>query len=130
MADRLLAIYAEIKDDYLRARGSDIEDVTQRILVALSGERPRYRNLTEDAVIVAEDLLPSAVAELDFEHARAIVTDAGGWASAAAAGGVWRSWSMLKRGGSPFPPQRPPPTSSARARRVRRGAPATPALRT
>jgi phosphotransferase system enzyme I (PtsI) len=80
-ADRLLAIYAEIKDDYLRERGSDIEDVTQRILVALSGERPNFRKLTEDAVIVAEDLLPSAVAELDFEHARAIATDAGGWTS-------------------------------------------------
>jgi phosphotransferase system enzyme I (PtsI) len=80
-ADRLLAVYAEIKDDYLRARGSDIEDVTQRVLVALSGERSGYRKLTEDAVIVAEDLLPSAVAELDFKHARAIATDAGGWTS-------------------------------------------------
>jgi phosphotransferase system enzyme I (PtsI) len=80
-ADRLLAVYAEIKDDYLRERGSDIEDVTQRILVALSGEGPDYRKLTEDAIIVAEDLLPSAVAELDFEHARAIATDSGGWTS-------------------------------------------------
>jgi phosphotransferase system enzyme I (PtsI) len=80
-ADRLLAVYAEIKDDYLRERGSDIEDVMQRILVALSGERSNYRQLKEDAVIVAEDLLPSAVAELDFEHARAIATDAGGWTS-------------------------------------------------
>jgi phosphotransferase system enzyme I (PtsI) len=80
-ADRLLAVYAEIKDDYLRARGSDIEDVMQRVLVALSGERSGYRKLTEDAVIVAEDLLPSAVAELNFEHARAIATDAGGWTS-------------------------------------------------
>jgi phosphotransferase system enzyme I (PtsI) len=80
-ADRVLAVYAEIKDDYLRERGSDIEDVTQRILVALSGERPDHRSLTEDAVIVAEDLLPSAIAELDFKHARAIATDAGGWTS-------------------------------------------------
>ena len=79
--DRILAVYAEIKDDYLRERGSDIEDVMQRILVALSGEPPRYRHLTEDAVIVAEDLLPSAMAELDFDHARAIATDAGGWTS-------------------------------------------------
>jgi phosphotransferase system enzyme I (PtsI) len=80
-ADRILAVYAEIKDDYLRERGSDIEDVVQRILVALSGEPPPLRNLTEDAVIVAEDLLPSAMAELDFEHVRAIATDAGGWTS-------------------------------------------------
>ena len=81
VGDRLLSQYAEIKDDYLRERGSDIEDVIHRVLEALSGERPRYRDLTADAVIVAEDLLPSAVAELDLEHARAIVTDAGGWTS-------------------------------------------------
>ena len=81
VADRLLAVYEEIKDDYLRERGSDIEDVTQRILVALGGGRPHLRQLTEDAVIVAEDLLPSAVAELDLVHARAIATDAGGWTS-------------------------------------------------
>ncbi|MBA3806713.1 MAG: phosphoenolpyruvate--protein phosphotransferase, partial [Acidobacteria bacterium] len=81
VSDRLLAVYSEIKDDYLRERGSDIEDVAQRLLVALSGERPGYRQLTEDAVIVAEDLLPSTMAELDFEHARAIATDAGGWTS-------------------------------------------------
>jgi phosphotransferase system enzyme I (PtsI) len=81
VGDRILAVYAEIKDDYLRERGSDIEDVMQRILVALSGEGPGYRKLTEDAVIVSEDLLPSAVAELDFKYARAIATDAGGWTS-------------------------------------------------
>jgi phosphotransferase system enzyme I (PtsI) len=81
VGDRILAVYAEIKDDYLRERGSDIEDVMQRILVALSGGGSRYRSLTEDAVIVSEDLMPSAVAELDFKHARAIATDAGGWTS-------------------------------------------------
>ncbi len=82
VSDRLRAVYSEIKDEYLRERGSDIEDVTQRLLVALSGgERPHALVLKEDAVIVAENLLPSAVAELDFEHARAIATDAGGWTS-------------------------------------------------
>lgn len=84
IADRLLAGYAEIKDDYLRERGSDIEDVAQRILDALSGggaARPHQTLMNEDAVLVAENLLPSAMAELDFEHARAIATDAGGWTS-------------------------------------------------
>ena len=82
VGDRLLAVYAEIKDEYLRGRSSDIEDVMQRLLVTLGGgERPHPRLLKEDAVVVAENLLPSAVAELDFEHARAIATDAGGWTS-------------------------------------------------
>lgn len=81
VSDRLLAVYAEIKDNYLRERGSDIDDVVQRLLVALSGERPVHRDLSEDAVIVAPDLLPSAVAELNLKYARAIATDTGGWTS-------------------------------------------------
>ena len=79
-ADRLLAVYEEIKDDYLRERSSDIEDVTRRLLVALVGAHP-VRKLSGDAVIVAEELLPSAIAELDFSHVRAVATDAGGWTS-------------------------------------------------
>ncbi|HYO99685.1 MAG TPA: phosphoenolpyruvate--protein phosphotransferase [Pyrinomonadaceae bacterium] len=79
-SDKLLAVYSEIKDDYLRERSSDIEDVTRRLLVALSGESPS-RRLTEDAIIVAEELLPSAAAEFDFSHVRAIASDAGGWTS-------------------------------------------------
>jgi len=79
-SDKLLAVYAEIKDDYLRERSSDIEDVTRRLLVALSGEA-QSRRLTEDAIVVAEELLPSSAAELDFSHVRAIASDAGGWTS-------------------------------------------------
>ncbi|HEV2765109.1 MAG TPA: phosphoenolpyruvate--protein phosphotransferase [Pyrinomonadaceae bacterium] len=80
VTDRLLAVYAEIEDDYLRERSSDVEDVTRRVLTALSGETEAAR-LTEDAVVVAEELLPSAAAELDFEHVKALATDAGGWTS-------------------------------------------------
>lgn len=79
-SDKLLAVYAEIKDDYLRERSSDIEDVTRRLFVALSGEA-QSRHLTEDAILVAEELLPSTMAELDFSHVRAIASDAGGWTS-------------------------------------------------
>ncbi|HLL71069.1 MAG TPA: phosphoenolpyruvate--protein phosphotransferase [Pyrinomonadaceae bacterium] len=79
-SDKLLAVYSEIKDDYLRERSSDIEDVTRRLLVALSGEA-QSRRLTEDAIIVAEELLPSAAVEFDFSHVRAIASDAGGWTS-------------------------------------------------
>ncbi len=81
VGDSLLYLYSQIKDDYLRERGSDIEDVMQRLLVALSGAQSGNRNLSEDAVIVSQDLLPSAVAELDLNHVRALVTDTVGWTS-------------------------------------------------
>src|SRR5206468_10380 len=38
VGDRLLSIYRQINDDYLRERGSDIEDVIQRLLANLTGE--------------------------------------------------------------------------------------------
>jgi phosphotransferase system enzyme I (PtsI) len=81
VTDRVLAVYEEIKDDYLRERSSDIEDVTRRLLVALSGESLPSRQLTEDACLVAEELMPSTIAEIDFSHVKAIATDAGGWTS-------------------------------------------------
>jgi phosphoenolpyruvate-protein phosphotransferase (PTS system enzyme I) len=81
VGDRLLFLYSEIKDEYLRERGSDIEDVMRRVMVALSGKETSTHELSQDAVIVAHDLLPSAVAELDLEHTRALVTDTGGWTS-------------------------------------------------
>jgi phosphotransferase system enzyme I (PtsI) len=81
VGDRLLSIYMQISDEYLRERGSDIEDVIQRLLKNLTGEGRSNPKLSEDAVIVAQDLLPSTIAELDLNHVRAIATDAGGWTS-------------------------------------------------
>ena len=81
VGDRLLSIYTQINDEYLRERGSDIEDVIQRLLSNLTGEGPKYPNLSEDAVIVSTELLPSTIAELNLNHVKAIATDAGGWTS-------------------------------------------------
>jgi len=44
VGDRLLSIYTQINDEYLRERGSDIEDVIQRLLANLTGEGPKYPN--------------------------------------------------------------------------------------
>ncbi len=82
VADHILAVYAEVEDGYLRERSADVEDVMQRILVALSGKDGHgSRLLPDDAVIVAEELMPSVAAELDLPRVRAIASDAGGWTS-------------------------------------------------
>jgi phosphotransferase system enzyme I (PtsI) len=81
VGDRLLSIYTEFNDEYFRERGSDIEDVVQRLLASLSGEDRAYPSFFEDSVVVSPDLLPSTIAELDLAHVRAIATDAGGWTS-------------------------------------------------
>ena len=81
IGDQLISVYAEVKDNYLRERAADIDDVVQRLLRSLSGEVPKQRTLAKDSVIVSQDLLPSAVAQLDLQFARAIATDTGGWTS-------------------------------------------------
>jgi len=82
VTDRLLAVYASIKDDYLRERGSDIEDVAGRLIRVLSGERTaNLSNLKNDVIIIADEIPPSYAAELDFSRVLAFATDVGGWTS-------------------------------------------------
>ncbi|MFN0085732.1 MAG: phosphoenolpyruvate--protein phosphotransferase [Blastocatellia bacterium] len=82
VTDQLLEVYAQITDDYLRERGSDIEDVTYRLIKTLSGSKTRDLNeLADNAIIVAGDLLPSVAADLDPRRVLGFVTKAGGWAS-------------------------------------------------
>jgi phosphotransferase system enzyme I (PtsI) len=80
--DRMLIVYAQVKDEYLRERGSDIEDVARRVIRALSGRQgARFGRLQRDVVIVANTLPPSAVAELDLGHVLGFATGDGGFTS-------------------------------------------------
>lgn len=77
--DRMLIVYAQVKDEYLRERGSDIEDVARRVIRAMSGgQNSSLTELHHDVVIVADTLPPSTVAELDLARVLAFVTGDGG----------------------------------------------------
>ncbi len=78
----MLDVYRQINDDYLRERGSDIADVSHRLIKILSGTKTRDLNeMAENSIIIAEDLLPSVAADLDPKRVLGFVTNAGGWAS-------------------------------------------------
>lgn len=80
--DRMLIVYAQVKDDYLRERGSDIEDVARRVIRVLSGRQgTSLGRLQRDVVVVANTLPPSAVAEMDLSHAPGFATGDGGFTS-------------------------------------------------
>ncbi|HUK90501.1 MAG TPA: phosphoenolpyruvate--protein phosphotransferase [Blastocatellia bacterium] len=82
VADRIASAYKQVQDPYLRERASDIEDITTRLLTVLSGHQTFHlSNLDKDVIIVAEDIWPSTVAELDFKHVLAFATDSGGLTS-------------------------------------------------
>lgn len=82
VTNHLLDVYAQITDDYLRERGSDISDVSHRLIKILSGTKTRDLNaLANGAIIIADDLLPSVAADLDPKRVLGFVTNVGGWAS-------------------------------------------------
>ena len=69
--------FDEIPDTYLRERASDIRDVGRRVLDALLGVH-EHLEVPEGAVVVADELLPSMTARLEFGHIRALVSERGG----------------------------------------------------
>ena len=82
VTSHLLEAYSRIEDEYLRERGSDILDVSHRLIKVLSGREQRdLSELAKNSIIVADDLLPSVTADLDPRGVLGFVTNAGGWAS-------------------------------------------------
>jgi phosphotransferase system enzyme I (PtsI) len=83
--DRVVDAYRQVNDTYLRERTSDLEDIATRLLTILSGrDKFDFTALPEDVVIVAKDIWPSTVAELDFRRVLGFATNSGGITSHAA----------------------------------------------
>jgi phosphotransferase system enzyme I (PtsI) len=82
VADRVTEAYKQVNDSYLRERTSDLEDVATRLLTILSGhDKFDLSKLDEDVIIVAKDIWPSTVAELDFHRVLGFATNSGGMTS-------------------------------------------------
>lgn len=78
IAQRYIKAFAEIDDEYLRERASDIRDVAQRMLNTLLGRTAQtLSQLVEKRIVVANDISPSDAAGIDRSQALGIVTDTG-----------------------------------------------------
>lgn len=80
VADEFIAMFEAIEDAYLRERGADLKDVSQRLIRKLLGIEEV--DFTEKGIIlVAEDLSPSDTAKIDVENVLGFVTEIGGTTS-------------------------------------------------
>ena len=76
---KFLQHFAGVEDDYLRERGRDIETVMDRILHHMAGTgHPPLLPSREKTVIVAHDLSPTDILQLDTKVVAGVVTDLGG----------------------------------------------------
>lgn len=72
-------IFAAVEDDYLRERCGDVETVVERILRNMVGKCQESLNGGEgQTIIVAHDLSPADVLQIDKEKVIGFVTDLGG----------------------------------------------------
>jgi phosphotransferase system enzyme I (PtsI) len=71
--------FATIEDEYLRERSSDVETVVERVLRCMVGKSQESVNEVEGkAIIVAHDLSPADVLQIDKNKVIGFVTDLGG----------------------------------------------------
>jgi len=76
---RSIAELAALDDARLHERADDLLDVESHVLLALAGEaRPMNLPLPEQAVLIADDLLPSELTALDRHRLMAICLGGGG----------------------------------------------------
>ncbi len=76
--ESLLAGFDRMEDGYLRQRRDDIRDVGQQLIGILSGQPLQIPPLDAPAVIFADDILPTMLAEMNPANLSGLVTDAGG----------------------------------------------------
>jgi phosphotransferase system enzyme I (PtsI) len=83
--DRYYQTFASMEDNYFKERAGDIYDITKRILSnILHVPLPDILGIKEPCIVVANDLTPSAMALLEKQYVKGVVTNYGGRTSHAA----------------------------------------------
>jgi phosphoenolpyruvate-protein phosphotransferase (PTS system enzyme I) len=69
--------FAEMEDEYMRARAFDIKDVTRRVISVLCGQEPDSMTSSVPFILTADDLTPAETVQLDKSKLLAFVTKYG-----------------------------------------------------
>jgi phosphoenolpyruvate-protein phosphotransferase (PTS system enzyme I) len=79
--DEISALFDEAQDSYLRERKGDVADVVGRLCMNLRADEPAdlFEGIEGPLVLVADEITPSVIAQLDWQRLAALVTDAGSW---------------------------------------------------
>lgn len=77
--DMFITMFESMDNEYMRERAADIRDVTKRVLAHLLGVHLANPSMiSEEVVVVAEDLTPSDTAQLNRQFVKGFTTDIGG----------------------------------------------------
>lgn len=78
-ADMFVTMFESMDNEYMKERAADIRDVTKRVLSHLLGVQISNPSMvTEEVIVIAEDLTPSDTAQLNRQYVKGFTTDIGG----------------------------------------------------
>jgi len=75
--DNFSEIFANMEDEYFKARSADVKDISERVVRILSGLETAEDLTDEPAIIMAEDLAPSETVQMDKSKVLSFVTKLG-----------------------------------------------------
>ncbi len=76
IGDAQASAFAQLDDEYMKARAADIKDISDRLIKILTGSEGSFK-MDSPGIVVAEDLSPSETVSLDKEKILAFVTRQG-----------------------------------------------------
>ena len=82
VADNLIQIFESMGNDYMKARSDDVKDISDRVLkLLLQVGGVDLSNLGEKSVVVAREITPSDISQLDRDNTLGIISETGGKSS-------------------------------------------------
>lgn len=75
--DNFSVMFAEMEDEYFKARSADVKDISERVIAALAGTDTDTGAMDEPVLVVAEDLAPSETVQMDKTKLLGFVTRLG-----------------------------------------------------
>ena len=77
--EMLKNIFLSFNNDTMTQRGADIEDMKQRLIAIMQGQKHiDLTKLSDNTVIIADEIHPSMTANMDTEHIAGIISEKGG----------------------------------------------------
>jgi phosphoenolpyruvate-protein phosphotransferase (PTS system enzyme I) len=79
VADLFIMLFEQMDNEYMKERAADIRDVTNRVLANLLGVKlVNLSMISEEVIIIADDLTPSDTAQLNRKYVKGFTTNIGG----------------------------------------------------
>lgn len=75
--DNFAEMFANMEDDYFRARSADVKDISERVISILLGNEQTTDMADEPVIVVAKDLAPSETVQMDKSKLLGFVTELG-----------------------------------------------------